>query len=356
MHIFVIGYPSHVGGADTELWHTTRLWRDSRHDVTFIPTWQPDPEWRQKLAAIGCDTVTSSPGRLSGVAGLAGSVVVSFCNDQFLRVAPELRQLGCRLLWVNCMTWPFDMELQFIREHGPFDRHVFHSMYQRTKLEPHYKPNGYDPTTHGVRIPGAFDVEAWQFAPRPHAKHEPFRVGRLARNDSDKWSSNTWPIYGRIQYPDVRAWLMGVDAKVFEKLGPPPHWATCLPPNEMPAVEFLKRLHALIPINGGAAENWPRVGLEAMAVGVPVIAQNQWGWREMITHGETGFLCDHDCEFAHWAAVLAHDEDLRLQIANNARQHLVQTLANPQRILAKWEGVFESLERHEDVQPIATTA
>ena len=27
-----------------------------------------------------------------------------------------------------------------------------------------------------------------------------------------------------------------------------------------------------------------------MAAGVPIVAQNDWGWREMIEHGVTGFL------------------------------------------------------------------
>ena len=64
----------------------------------------------------------------------------------------------------------------------------------------------------------------------------------------------------------------------------------------------LRRLSHLrqVRVNGGARENWPRAGLEAMAAGVPIVAQNDWGWREMIEHGVTGFLGGDDCELADY--------------------------------------------------------
>jgi glycosyltransferase involved in cell wall biosynthesis len=79
-----------------------------------------------------------------------------------------------------------------------------------------------------------------------------------------------------------------------------------------------------------------------MAAGVPIVTQNQWGWREMIRHGETGFLCDTDEELAHWTAVLAHDEDRRLAIATAARQ-AVEQLADPATIWAGWRKLFASV-------------
>lgn len=363
MKIFVVGYPSYVGGADTELWHTTRIWRDHEHEVSFIPTWHADPEWKQKLADIGCETHHANPATLDKVSGLPGGVVVSFCNAQFLKLAPRLRKMGCRLVWLNCMTWAFADELAFVTNHGPFDAHVYQSTFQRQQLEPQYATSGqkgngvtkYDASIHGVQIRGAFDVSAWRFAPLPHIKRMNFCVGRLARDDPDKWSSNTWPIYERIQYSGIHAWLMGVNEKVYAKIGPPPHWATTLPANAISAAEFYRKLHCLMPINGGARENWPRVGLEAMAAGVPIVTHADWGWREMIRHGETGYLASDDFEFAHWAATLAHDEPLRLRIARQAREALAQELANPERIGQQWNDLFTSLES-QHAQPIAATA
>ena len=47
-HLFVVGYPGDVGGANTECWHTLRLWRKYGIGVTLIPTWKPTDKagWR----------------------------------------------------------------------------------------------------------------------------------------------------------------------------------------------------------------------------------------------------------------------------------------------------------------------
>jgi len=97
-------------------------------------------------------------------------------------------------------------------------------------------------------------------------------------------------------------------------------------------------------INGGAEENWPRVGLEAMSAGVPVIADSSWGWIEMIQHGKTGFLADDHKRHAVYAAQLATDEALRLEISENARSRLVNVLANPEMIWSRWKELFEYVE------------
>ena len=340
--IYLLGYPGDLGGACTEAWHTVKLWRRFGAEVHLVPTWGTDAKWRAKLDEIGCVTHHVTPETLADVPGLAGSIVVSFCNDQFLQQAGRLRDLGCRLVWVNCMTWLFDAERKFCRERGPFDAHVFQSDFQRSMLEPELTKVGYRPKL-GHLIRGAFDFEEWEFAPRGHAPGEPFVVGRAARPDHDKWSSNTWPIYKRIQYRPKRALMLGVDDRTRQKIGVPPSWADCLQPMAIPAREFFRQLHCTLPINGGARENWPRAGLEAMAAGVPIVAQNEWGWREMIEHGVTGFLGGSDEELAHWAATLAYDEERRLQVARAARERLETDLANPDILWAGWRRLFESL-------------
>lgn len=70
---------------------------------------------------------------------------------------------------------------------------MFQSEFQRGLLEPELSDFGYEPHK-GHLIRGAFDLDDWEFSPRPHAHGEAFVVGRAARPDQDKWSSNTWPI------------------------------------------------------------------------------------------------------------------------------------------------------------------
>lgn len=136
---------------------------------------------------------------------------------------------------------------------------------------------------------------------------------------------------------------MGVDERTLAKLGPP--WASILRPMTIPTPQFLATLHCLLPVHGGTPENWPRAGLEAFAAGVPVVAQNDWGWREMIEHGVTGFLGDCDEELAHHAATFAYDEDLRHKMVQAARAKLVNEFANPEVLAAAGVRLFESVSR-----------
>ena len=113
----------------------------------------------------------------------------------------------------------------------------------------------------------------------------------------------------------------------------------------IPTPQFFATLHCMLPVNGGARENWPRAGLEAFAAGMPVVAQNDWDWKEMIEHGVTGFLGDCDEELAHHAATLAYDEDLRMRIVHAAHEKLVNEFANPEVLAAAWVKLFESVTR-----------
>lgn len=342
MRVFLIGYPGDLGGANTEAWHTIKLWRQSGLDVHLIPTWQADEKWKQRLDAIGCTTHSVRPEDLDWVDGLAGSPVVGMCNSEFMAQAHRFRAMECPIVWVNCMTFLFEHERKFFAEHGPADAMVFQSEFQRAELEPQLQKFGYEQAS-GHLLRGAFDVHDWTFKPRMHLPGETFVVGRMSRPDVDKWSSNTWQIYGRIQYRNKRALMLGMDASTHAKCGAPPDWADCLKPMAMPVQQYLESLHCLLPINGGARENWPRAGLEAMAAGVPVVAQNQWGWREMIEHGVTGFLGDCDEELAHYVALLAYDEDVRISMIEAASDRLRNHWANPEVFGNGWKRLFMTL-------------
>ncbi len=178
--------------------------------------------------------------------------------------------------------------------------------------------------------------------PLAHRSGEPFVIGRISRAARDKYSSNTWSVYGRIPHP-IRARVMAWDRRVEKKVGQPPPWARCLPAGAESSQEFLRTLHCMVPINGGAAENWPRAGLEAMASGVPLVVENRWGWREMIRHEQTGLLADSDDQLAFHAARLAYDEDLRMEMVHRARKILVEELADPEKIWAGWRTLLGGL-------------
>jgi Glycosyl transferases group 1 len=286
-------------------------------------------------------TLEVSLDNLPSVPGLAGGIVVSFCNGHFLRHADRFRDLGCRVVWVGCMNWLFPEERLHYQRRGPFERYVFQSEYQQSELLPQLAKFGVEPSQ-CYRIPGAFSWEDFPFRPLAHRRGEAFVVGRISRPAPDKFSANTWPIYRRIPHP-IRARVMAWDEPIAKKLGEPPPWAECLPAGQETAQEFLSSLHGMLQVNGGASENWPRSGLEAMACGVPIVAENRWGWREMVRHGQTGLLADDENEMAYFAARLAYDEELRMWIASRARRALEEELANPELLWSAWKRVFEEI-------------
>ena len=335
MKVFLAGYPGSMGGANVECWHTLKLWRQFDIDVHLIPTWGTDVTWEKLTDEIGCTTHHVSPDKLHTLKELKGATVVAMCNDHVLYEFDKFKALGCKMVWVNCMTFINPVEKNCRDAHGPFDAYVYQSIFQHGLIGTNSQRD--------YLIRGAFDLDHFKFAPRPHQYPEAFFVGRAARPSETKWSSNTWPIYRRIQYENIRALMLGVTPLIHRKLGPAPPWANCLSPQAIDTRDFYPQLHCMLPINGGDKENWPRIGLEAFATGVPVVAQNEWGWKEMVIHGETGFLGNSDCELAHWTATMAYDETLRQRIIKNAYERFQEELANPEAIFKGWQEVFENL-------------
>jgi len=340
--VYLIGYPSDMGGASAECWHTLQLWRRFGLDIACVPTWgDPPPCWRARVERIGAPTITATPDTVDKIPGIQGAVIVSFCNSHFLQNAWRFRDLQCRIVWVGCMNWLFDQEKQHYKLRGPFDAYVFQSQYQQAVLGPQLEKYGVRPEQmHLVRA--AFMTEEWPFQPRTHKKGEPLVVGRISRPAPDKFHPQTWRIYERIPHP-VRARIMAWGPDVERKLGPPPPWAECLPAKVESAQQFMGKLHVMMQVNGEAIENWPRSGLEAMASGVAIVAPRKGGWCEMIRHGVTGFLADTEDEMAYYAAKMAYEDGYRQFVIREARRRLEEELAPPETIWGRWKQVFQSV-------------
>lgn len=353
--IYIVGYPNRCGGANTECWHTVKLWRRCGLDVTLIPTWEAPDEWRKRLDTIGCktlelkaekwtefmdgETFTRVPERICNVP--RGSIVVAFCNTHFLRGAAAFQERDCRIIWVPCMNWLFPLERLHYRHHAPFDRYVFQSNYQRDQLVPQLRKVGYTDSW-GRVIHGVFDFEEFRFRPPEHKPGEMFVAGKLTRAAADKYPAGFWRMFERLNCPKG-ARVMGWNKEVELKCGKPPRWAQVLKEAEETPQEFLSLVHCLMPGFGCTTENWPRVGLEAMAAGVSVIAENKGGWKEMIRHGITGYLCGSPDEMSHYATRLAYEPGERAEVARCARARLERELANPDKIWAAWEKLLDGL-------------
>ena len=336
MRVFVLGYPHTVGGAGGHCWATVRLWRSIGLDVAMLPWCEvKGNSWTARLDAIGVPSLSDE----SAAVVKRGDAVVSFCTPKFFEHAPELRKRKARLIWIGCMSYVHSCEKAYYAKHGPVDYVVVNSKFQeqtiRPELEKYYKPD------HVVRVPSCFWPDEWRYCPRERG--ERFYIGRLSRSSKDKFSSSTWRIYEKIRkaigsgcHARIMAWAKDVE----RKLGEPPAWAECLPAKAETAEAFLHTLHAMVSRNGGAKENRPRVCLEAMACGTVVVGEDEFGWPELIKHGETGFLAADHGAFAKHTAALAKDDKLRLCVAQQARDYL-PTLIDAPAIGRQWLSLFQ---------------
>ena len=315
-HLFIIGYPSEIGGANTELWHTVKLWRRFGLGVTLLPTWQAD---RGVAGPAGCASAAArsfaGADALDDVPGLAGSVVVSFCNTKFLAVAERIgpARLPHDLGGLHELALsPGAAALSALRPVRP--ARLPEPLPARSACWRSFAATDSS-EQQGRIIRGAIDAGE---IPLPAAAarggravrrrpHQPRRSGQvLADALEDVWADSASGA-GR------GCWAGSETSRPAP--GPPPPWAECLPGRGPAGRRVPRTLHALVQANAAAVENWPRVGLEAMAAGVPLVVDAKGGWQEMLRHGRTGYLCRTDDEQAYYAARLAYDEEHRLRLA-----------------------------------------
>lgn len=338
--IVFAGWPGRVGGAGTESFETQRFLIRQGLEVHCFPTWEaPEPSRRAEVEALGVNVHLIKPHEITPwLRELGDPPVVTFINE---KVLPHARRWRDTSRWIHlpCMTYLHSWEKVAFQNAGVPDAFVLQSDYQRQRYLHGLKRHQYrDENLHSIR--GAFCWEEWAFRVLPREPQTPFRICRIARPDVAKWSSDLFPVLDAV--PNVQAILLGLTEPAKRNLGRR-RWAQMLAPGQRPVVDVLSECHAQVAMNNSAKENWPRIGLESMAAGVPLVVDGRWGWTEMVRDGETGFLCKRPDEFRAALQALEADENLRLRIAQQARESLERDLANPAVIWAGWQAMFRTL-------------
>ena len=90
------------------------------------------------------------------------------------------------------------------------------------------------------------------------------------------------------------------------------------------------------------AEPLARTLLEAQALGVPTVALNAGGTRDIISDNENGLLADSLDEFARGLKQLVIDPDLRARLSENARRTAEEKFSSD-AISSKMEVIYDSL-------------
>ncbi len=332
----VIGHPSRLGGADTELDHQIRCWQGMGITVHLCHTGSLDEHClAMSMEARGC--IYHSPRDWQSLEGLH---CLSYCNGQFLEELPQIRRWARTTTFVNCMTWNFDAELRG-QAQGLIDFHLYQTTHGRERvgqrlsaLGTPYRPLMITPYFHAEDFPFHDD--------RPDDR---FRFGRISRGDADKFNSRQLWIYETMTAPALKeGYIVGWDHRARDKFGrEPDEYIRTHPEGGMTQGDFYATCEAVI-MSTDTFENLPRVAFEAMASGSVLVVDRRGGWCSLVEDGVTGWLCGDDREFVYKASRCAFEAEERKRMRHAARER-IDAIAGFPVASQSWDEVFRAWER-----------
>jgi Glycosyl transferases group 1 len=334
--LYVYGFPSYYGGAGTELHHQIAIWQSLGAQVHIIPTnagYKGEALYGEMLAM---GVVVHDHDEFSVIE--RDAPVFGFCNAAFLEKIDSIRQYSTNTVFANCMTWLFELEKKRMAE-GKIRTFVYQNDDVRQAQSPVLRALNPAADTNFVTFVPYFDAERFPFIEKRSGEY--FGCGRISRQDPDKFARNTLHIYEYFVAPQFKRGLfLGFDRRSEQKIGRPFNWIrTAADHNECSQQEFYRHCEIVLQPSD-TLENWPRVGLEAMASGSVLIVDNRGGWRRQVEHSVTGWLCDHERDFIFYASKMAYEPNLRVEMAGRARER-VSRLSGTAVSQESWHAVFQ---------------
>lgn len=337
MKLFILGFPSYYGGAGSELLHQIHLWVKAFPEIKLyiIPTQQgfENEPLYQEMIQLGItiekcmDFNNVSP----------KDALINFCSAALLENLEHIHQFTNNIIFVNCMTWLFKLE----KKHAA-KNYIKYYLYQRPQIRDEHQKElqNYGSKANFLHFIPYFEPNGWELS----IKDQEFtNIGRISRQDADKFSSNTLHIYEYITSPKLKqGHFLGFDFRSQQKIGKPYDWIkTYKDQNDLSVKGFYDKIDFIVQPTD-TTENWPRIGFEAMYSGKPLVVDNRGGWQYMIEHGHTGFLCNTQQDFIYWGTRLAYEYDLRQFIARNALKR-AKELSSFEASKASWQKIFEQV-------------
>ncbi len=332
-NLYIFGWPSFLGGADTKLAHLLVLLH-RHYRITVVPN---DAErlqevtWTRFMDRLGIEYTCfrGLPRKLVGFG-------LSLCNGKFFPggIAARARDRGLRLVWSSEMMWHHEGEVEAAKS-GLIDRVLYVSPLQKRMLAPGYG-----------RVPGFttgnyIDPRLFPFRERRNAT---FTVGRLSRPDPGKYPEDFPVFYECLEIPDVRFRVMAWSDDLRRKY----RWHRfdsrweLLESLAEPQVRFLQSLDLFIyPLGHLFRESWGRSTVEAMLTGAIPLVPRGHHLENLMVHGESGFVCDDIAEYREHAQRLRLDVAYRRQLAHQCRRHAVEKVCNAAEHLKLWQEVFQ---------------
>ncbi len=337
--LVVYGFPSRYGGAGNELLHQITVWLKLGIQLHIIPanTRYRGDKLKDKLLAQGITIEAEND--ISCIE--PGDPVIGFCDDGFLDNIERIHTRSENTIYVNCMTWLFKREKRAMRD-GRIRMFLYQNDSVRQQNMPVLRALNSNPRVRFHTFKPYFD--AHQFPWVPERDPESTGVGRISRQDPDKFSAWTLHIYEYMVSPKPKAGLfLGFDKRSEAKIGKPPAWIRTAHDHRSVSQQEFYRHCGIVLQPMDTTENWPRVGFEAMSSGSVLVVDKRGGWQQMIEHGKTGWLCSNPREFIYYASKMAFEPELRDRIAAAARERC-RELCSLESSLASWQEVFAELD------------
>lgn len=337
--IFVYGFPCLYGGAGTELMHQLVVWERMGLDIHLIPAWSVARHpLTPTLRARGIHVHEADDWE----ALTPEDPILCWCDVSFFSKLAFIRQKTKRTVFVNCMTWLYPQEKEAMRA-GQVALFLYQNDAVRRDVMPELRALNGDPAIRFETFVPYFHHEDFPFVPERSSTF--FGCGHISRQDADKFAADTLKIYEYFVAPvPKRGLFLGFDHRSEAKIGRPFDWIrTARDQHELSQQEFYRHCDIVLQPTD-TVENWPRIGFESMASGSVLIVDNRGGWRQMIDHGRTGWLCDHERDFIYYASKMAYEPHMREDMAAAARERGL-FLGGLERSQASWERVASVIDQ-----------
>lgn len=260
--------------------------------------------------------------------------VLSFCNGSFLENAKTIRRYARSMTFIGCMCWVFDAEKKALSD-GCLDLSLYQTDHQMRIVS--RRLAGYS-SYRPMRFTPYFDDS--RFSRTTVNTNGRFCIGRLSRADPAKFHANSLNILRGVDVPGKTALILGWSDDICIKCGDAPPWLQTADPGDITQSDFYSRIDVLC-MHEDCLENLPRVGFEAMASGIPIVADRRGGWCLQVDDGETGLLCSKSEEFVAALEKMA-DREFRGFLSERAARKL--SAWNFESSSRSWAQVFEVLE------------
>ena len=170
----------------------------------------------------------------------------------------------------------------------------------------------------GTVLPSLIDLE--RFYPKQRPPKRDFTIGRLSRAVSHKHHPDDVAFYRSLSTTGVRTRVMGATQEMISEVEMA-DGISFMPALVESADKFLQSIDCFFYRTAPEwQEAWGRVVVEAMACGLPVVAERSGGYAEIIKHGVNGFLFDTEAEARAIIAELKNSLELRSRVGIEARR------------------------------------